>query len=81
MGVDRRNITLFTVPLARGEEASMKPVMDLVPKATREWKGPNDRGFNPLSLPKTLIFVNDGGKCCSIVTQLEGLFPLWCQLE
>jgi len=33
MGVDRRNITLFTVPLARGEEASMKPLMDLVPEA------------------------------------------------
>jgi hypothetical protein len=81
MGVDRRNITLFTVPLARGEEASMKPLMDLVPEAARVWKGPDDRGFNPVSLPKTLIFIDDRGKCCSIVTQLQGLFPLWCRSE
>jgi ERCC4-related helicase len=81
MGVDRPNITLFTVPLARGDEASMKPLMDLIPEAARVWKGSDDRGFNPLSLPKSLIFIDDRSKCCSAVTQLQGLFPLWCRSE
>jgi len=81
MGVDRQNITLFTVPLARGDEASMKPLLELIPEAARTWKGSDDQGFNPLSLPKTLIFIDDRGKCCTTVTQLQALFPLWCRSE
>jgi superfamily II DNA helicase RecQ len=81
MGVDRPNITLFTVPLARGDEASMKTLMNLIPEAARVWKGSDDRRFNPLSLPKRLIFIDDRSKCCSAVTQLQGLFPLCCRSE
>jgi len=81
MGVDRRNITLFTVPLAHGDEGSMKPLLKLIPKAVRTWKGPDDPGFHPLSLPKTLKFINDRSKCSATITQLQALFPLWCRSD
>jgi len=59
----------------------MKPLLELVPDAVHTWKGPDDSGFHPLSLPKTLIFIDDRSKCCTTVTQLQMLFPLWCRSD
>jgi hypothetical protein len=76
--VDRLNITLMTAPIKRGELTSRNPLEFIIPDGAREWsrEGPGPM-FNPMTIPKTLVFIDNRDDCNDITTQLIRLFPEW----
>jgi superfamily II DNA/RNA helicase len=77
MATDRKNITLFTVPLKKGEGTNRAPLHALIPEEARSWPEEDFEYYNPLSMPKTIIFVDDRVLCCTLTTELIGLFANW----
>jgi superfamily II DNA helicase RecQ len=75
LSTDRPNITLFTAPIPVGELKSRRPLLNLIPQEARQWKQTSN--YNPESIPKTLIFVDDRAECCALATDLINLFPKW----
>jgi hypothetical protein len=78
MPTDRANITLFTVPINKGEGNTRAPLHMLIPEEARMWpEGTFD--YNPGTIPKTIIFIDDRMLCCTLTTELITLFAKWTQ--
>jgi hypothetical protein len=77
MPTDRVNITLFTAPISKGEIQNRRPLLDLIPGEAAAWDPAKwDEGqWNPLKIPKTLVFIDDRMQCCTLTTELINKFP------
>jgi hypothetical protein len=76
MPSDRPNISLFTVPIARGQIQTREPLLNLLPREAADWDPENfeeDR-WSPVDIPKTLIFIDDRSECCTLTTELIKVF-------
>jgi superfamily II DNA or RNA helicase len=76
MPTDRTNISLFTAPIERGQLQSRAPLLELVPSEAATWDPDrSEPEWDPMDIPKTLVFIDDRMACCSVTTQLINKFP------
>jgi hypothetical protein len=77
MPTDRPNISLFTVPIPKGQVDKRKPLLGLIPPEAAAWDCSrfDDESWSPFMIPKTLIFIDDRTLCCTLTTELIKRFP------
>jgi ATP-dependent helicase YprA (DUF1998 family) len=76
MPTDRTNISLFTAPIERGQLQTRAPLLELVPTEAATWDpGSSEPEWDPMDIPKTLVFIDDRMACCTLKTELINKFP------
>jgi superfamily II DNA helicase RecQ len=76
MPTDRTNISLFTAPIERGQLQSRAPLLELVPTGAATWDpDQSEPEWDPMDIPKTLVFIDDRMACCTLTTELINKFP------
>jgi hypothetical protein len=78
MPSDRPNISLFTVPIAKGQIQTREPLFNLLPREAADWDPEtfeeDSECWSPWDIPKTLIFIDDRSECCTLTTELIKVF-------
>jgi superfamily II DNA helicase RecQ len=77
MPSDRPTISLFTVPIANGQIQTREPLLELLPSEAATWDPDQSEpaGWDPMEIPKTLVFIDDRTACCTLTTELINRFP------
>jgi hypothetical protein len=76
MPTDRTNISLFTAPIERGQLQTRAPLLELVPAEAATWDpDSSEPEWDPMDIPKTLVFIDDRMACCTLATELINKFP------